>query len=340
MLSAGLPFLTLFFAISVLLGGRPAFASLSCEQVFDDRPAHEAVLTKDWNHEVSEGPGLFRRSAPLRLEQINYRIFGNLKQGPPLILIHGANTSHKTFLRFAEILSSERPVILYDQRGQGGTREPGPGYDIDVLSSDLLSLVNGLGIRRFDLHGHSLGGQVALRFAGEHPERVRSLSLEDVSGFPFKERHDKYVQETRETVSFLRALDGEYATPEAFAEALAPLAVGKDSKFLAALVPKGRDPYLNGPYRARSAAVVEEIMIDVCTRDLTMSHANYRGPLLMMRAGKTTRYFSDDHVARLNQIRPDALVIPIEDTGHLIHVTKPDAWLATLRGFLGQVSGD
>ncbi|NJL34431.1 MAG: alpha/beta hydrolase [Chloroflexaceae bacterium] len=45
------------------------------------------------------------------------------------------------------------------------------------FSADLHTLSGALGLERFHLVGHSLGGCVAMQYAIEHPQRVRSLTL-------------------------------------------------------------------------------------------------------------------------------------------------------------------
>jgi pimeloyl-ACP methyl ester carboxylesterase len=70
-------------------------------------------------------------------------------------------------------------VIRPDARGHGRSQAPPPDYiwRLDDLVSDVVALLDGLGIARVHYVGESLGGIVGIAFAASHPERVRSLTL-------------------------------------------------------------------------------------------------------------------------------------------------------------------
>ena len=67
-------------------------------------------------------------------------------------------------------------VLRYDLRGQGGTQATPAPYSIDLLVSDLILLLNELGIQKTHLAGLGLGGAVAQAAAIAHPERPLSLA--------------------------------------------------------------------------------------------------------------------------------------------------------------------
>src|SRR5262245_32840846 len=67
-------------------------------------------------------------------------------------------------------------VLRYDLRGQGGTQATRGPYTVDLLVSDLVSLLGELEIRRTHLAGLGLGGAVAQATAIAYPERVLSLA--------------------------------------------------------------------------------------------------------------------------------------------------------------------
>lgn len=105
--------------------------------------------------------------------------------GPrPLVLVHGFTGSRDDFADVAGELADLGRLVLVDQRGHGGSSNPGRGYDLDQLVTDLQGFFDAAGVARADLLGHSLGGMVALRFALAHPDRVASLILMDSSAGP------------------------------------------------------------------------------------------------------------------------------------------------------------
>lgn len=97
----------------------------------------------------------------------------------PLVLVHGFTGSRDDFADVVPDLADLGRLVLVDQRGHGGSSNPGSGYSFAQLVDDLHAFFDAAGIARADLLGHSLGGMVALRFALAHPERVASLILMD-----------------------------------------------------------------------------------------------------------------------------------------------------------------
>jgi len=97
----------------------------------------------------------------------------------PLVLVHGFTGSRDDFADVVPDLADLGRLVLVDQRGHGGSSNPGRGYSFEQLVADLLAFFDAVGIKRADLLGHSLGGMVALRFTLAHPDRVASLILMD-----------------------------------------------------------------------------------------------------------------------------------------------------------------
>jgi pimeloyl-ACP methyl ester carboxylesterase len=64
---------------------------------------------------------------------------------------------------------------MYDLRGHGKSEKATSGYDLGTLTADLEALVGRFGDGPLDVVGHSYGALVALRFALDHPDRVRRL---------------------------------------------------------------------------------------------------------------------------------------------------------------------
>ena len=99
--------------------------------------------------------------------------------GAPILLVHGfAVAGLQTFEPWASEQLRGRSLILPDLLGYGHSeRIPAPGswYSVQSYSDALVQLLDQLGVRQVDLISHSFGGSVALRFALDHPERVRRI---------------------------------------------------------------------------------------------------------------------------------------------------------------------
>ena len=106
----------------------------------------------------------------------------------PLVLVHGHSEDLHTWNGLVERLVEEFRVIRYDLRRHGLT---GPasddGYSIERYVADLAMVVDHLGLERFDLVGHSMGGRISVRYAMDHQDRVSRLILLSASGPPRKQ---------------------------------------------------------------------------------------------------------------------------------------------------------
>lgn len=78
-------------------------------------------------------------------------------------------------------LDREFRVLRYDTRGHGGTSVPEGPYSMEMLTGDLLALLDGLGISKVHFMGISMGGMIGQMFALHHPERVGGLVLCDTT---------------------------------------------------------------------------------------------------------------------------------------------------------------
>src|SRR6202161_3508563 len=96
---------------------------------------------------------------------------------PTLVFLHIWGGSHRAFAPVIARLASGCAVVSYDHRGWGAARRlPGP-YGISELADDALAVIAGLGLGRYVLVGHSMGGKVAQLAASRRPEGLAALAL-------------------------------------------------------------------------------------------------------------------------------------------------------------------
>ena len=107
----------------------------------------------------------------------HYRDWGG--SGRSLVLLHGlASTCHIWDL-VAPILSKDYYVVALDQRGHGESAKPEDGYHFASVAHDLLGFIQGMGLDRPIIIGHSWGGDVALEFSVAYPSAARGLCFVD-----------------------------------------------------------------------------------------------------------------------------------------------------------------
>ncbi|WP_379624123.1 alpha/beta fold hydrolase [Pseudonocardia sp. GCM10023141] len=90
--------------------------------------------------------------------------------GPPIVLVHGAFCDRSDVGALVEHYRSSHRVVAVDLRGHGRSDAPVQNYPVDVFAGDVAWLCAQLGVHRPVVIGHSLGGQVALQLAADHPD--------------------------------------------------------------------------------------------------------------------------------------------------------------------------
>ena len=103
-----------------------------------------------------------------------YRISG---EGEPVAQIHGAGFGHFNFDPATPELSKHFRVLDYDMRGYGQSDRPVQHYDMEVWADDLAGLMDALEIEEAHIHGTSMGGMIAIAFAGKYPDRTTSVVI-------------------------------------------------------------------------------------------------------------------------------------------------------------------
>ncbi|KJA19589.1 hypothetical protein HYPSUDRAFT_204474 [Hypholoma sublateritium FD-334 SS-4] len=109
-----------------------------------------------------------------------YKIFGDLKSSEqrPVVVLHGGpGMTHHYMLPHKEIWAvARRPVILYDQLGNGASSHcagvPREFWGLGLFMDELENLLGALGVSGdFDLLGHSWGGILAATYAATRAPR-------------------------------------------------------------------------------------------------------------------------------------------------------------------------
>jgi abhydrolase domain-containing protein 6 len=119
--------------------------------------------------------GLKRRVVQVGDHRIIYSEGGH---GEPLVLLHGFGASADSWNRFAKPLTRSYHVIAPDQAGWGAsTRLESASYAYPAQIERLHQFLSALGLKRFHLVGHSMGGFIASAYAARYPDEVITLGL-------------------------------------------------------------------------------------------------------------------------------------------------------------------
>ena len=113
------------------------------------------------------------RSGELRLHVLDYG--GN---GIPLVILGGITSPAVTMDFVARALTDLVRPIVVDIRGRG-LSDPGPSYSLDDYADDTYAVIDGFGLDRPVLLGHSMGARIAAVTAVRRPGSVRGTILTD-----------------------------------------------------------------------------------------------------------------------------------------------------------------
>jgi pimeloyl-ACP methyl ester carboxylesterase len=111
--------------------------------------------------------------------------------GDPIVLVHAGVADSRMWDEQFEPLACDHLVLRYDLRGFGGSSLPGGPFS---YAADLRALLDHLDIPRAAVVGASFGGQVALEFALQRPDKVTSLVLVDsaIQGWEWSEEVERF----------------------------------------------------------------------------------------------------------------------------------------------------
>lgn len=115
--------------------------------------------------------------APLRTgARIRWAESGD-RTGAAVVMLHGYSDSWFSFSPLIPLLPENLRVIAVDMRGQGESGDVPASFRVDELASDVVALMDQLGILRATVVGHSYGSLVAQAVFATAPSRVEKLVL-------------------------------------------------------------------------------------------------------------------------------------------------------------------
>ena len=242
-------------------------------------------------------------------ETIYYEVTGD---GEPLVLSHGAGGNHAIWFQQVAFLSRRYQVITWDQRSFGNSTDHAGRHNAEAFAADLLALLDHLEIDKAHLAGQSMGGWTTVRFALDHPNRVRSVILADTTG-------GIVTDEVR--AGYERILRGE-----ARAEAERARAEGRLDEDSRRSLLYGQISSLNGERPTDIGAMLFGVDYSPRAAELTM-------PVLMI-VGSEDPLFRPPSIRTIANLLPNVRVVEIPGAGHSPYFYQPDHWNRAVMEFL------
>jgi pimeloyl-ACP methyl ester carboxylesterase len=146
--------------------------------------------------------------------ELAYAVRGD---GEPLVLIHGgvlADGLHPLWIEPS--LAGRHRVVLYHRRGYGESDRVTPPFATADQAADGRALARALGLPRVHLVGHSYGAAIALQWALDAPDEVKSLVLLEAPLFhlaPALRRWRFSAEDARRLSARVLLVNGSEAAP-------------------------------------------------------------------------------------------------------------------------------
>jgi pimeloyl-ACP methyl ester carboxylesterase len=274
---------------------------------------------------------------------------GATAECPLLLLLHGWMDVGASFQFMVDALAAlegeRRCIVAPDWRGFGRSSPGGSdSYWFPDYLGDLDALIDALSpAQPVDLLGHSMGGNVAMSFAGVRPERVRRLVNLEGFGMPAA-RPQQAPKRLRQWLDELKAPATlrPYADAAAVAERLMKTNPRLRADKAAWLATQWAAPDVGGRWHLLADAAHKRVNPVLYQADEVIeTWARIVAPLLWVEGADTDvakwwgdRYPRSEFDARLTRVpRVERGTLP--DCGHMLHHDQPEALAARLLRFLG-----
>lgn len=250
----------------------------------------------------------------------HYLRYGGERAGrDAVIVIPGITSPAATWGFVAERLGRQFDTYVLDVRGRGlSSSGPDLDYGLDAQAADVVALAQALGLTRYALVGHSMGGRIAVRAASRAPQGLTRLVIVDppVSG-PGRRAYPAnlawYVDSIRQATHGMSAEDMRAFCPTWTDEQRALRAQWLHTCFEPAIVQSFED-FGRDDIHANLPAVTV--------------------PLLLMTAERGG-VVGDDDVAEWQTLAPQTQHVRVPDAGHMIPWDNEAGFHAALGDFLG-----
>lgn len=264
--------------------------------------------------------------APRYADAAGWRVrYVRAGQGPPLVLLHGFASSMYTWSEVLPALAREHDVVALDFPGHGGS-EVRPELSADDWVRVAGALADGLGLGRFDLVGHSLGGAVACVTTAQRPAQVRRLALIDAAGFNLA---------PGERPALLRVLGAVPARVFEWLPLRRPaIRLGLRQVFHddARLTPERVDEYVAPLIRPGASAAVRSLLGSRDRLGVPALVGEIRAPTLVLW-GRHDRWIDVSQADRFVSAIPGSRKVVLEDCGHMPQEERPARVAELLREF-------
>jgi len=261
---------------------------------------------------------------------------GTVSEQTPLVLMHGLSASVGFWEHQLPDLATDRRILALDLPGYGRSGRPDAPYTPPWFAGVIVDWLDALGLDRVVLVGHSMGGQIALTMALDHPDRVQALVLSAPAGIEtFSEGEARFIKDHWHEARALEATEHDlravfttqvFNTHDPGVERLLEerVRLGAHPAFRGTSVAVSRSiaGMLDHPVRHRLGELALPVFVAFGSRDRMIPNPIFSG-------GRPATVLADA-VALL-----DAEPLLVPGAGHTVHHDAPETFNLAVQAYLG-----
>jgi pimeloyl-ACP methyl ester carboxylesterase len=256
--------------------------------------------------------------------RIHYQDIGP-HEAPVLILLHGFGSSLQTWNAWIPVLADHYRVIRLDLPGFGLTgASPARDYSEARDVATLVQFADRLGLSRFSVIGHSLGGKIAWSLAAVEPERVEALVLIAPDGFATPAQ---WGTKPYDVSAVMRLMT--YSLPRILVREFLGTAFSQPQSVTEPMVDRYHD-MLRAPG-------VRKAILDRADQTVSINPMPYlqriRAPTLLLWGGND-QMIPSSQAGNYAQVLPRSQTVVLPNLGHVLQEEQPETGLEQVQIFL------
>lgn len=260
--------------------------------------------------------------------ELFFRKYG---RGEPLIIIHGLYGSSDNWISIGRKLAEQYEVYIIDQRNHGKSPHS-PDHSYLDLKEDLKEFMDGNGIEKAILLGHSMGGKTAMFFASSYPERVSQLIVADISPRSYQSTKSNQLLSHSTIIKAMYNIDfyGIKYRQEIDDILAKSIPEQRIRQFLLKNIKRQKSGEFEWTLNIKTIKNELFNIIDGLPDD----HPEIKGfPVLFIKGDKSD-YIGKTDQKVISKIFPFAKLEVVPEAGHWLHAEQPELFLKTVLNFL------
>lgn len=241
---------------------------------------------------------------------------------PALVFLHGLLGSSRNWRSVSKSLSEEYHTLCFDLPNHGRSSHQ-QNFSVNEMADSIFLQLEEMGVSKFIICGHSLGGKVAMRMACDHEDSIEKLVVVDIAPRDYPPEHHIPTLDALidlDLSSFSSRKEADIALREKISDwafrqfLLTNLEEKEDALFWL--------PNLHGLRNSISSLSSNPL-----------KNEQFLGPALFVCGGKSG-FVRSEHHSQIIRFFPEAEIKTVANAGHDVHVEDRESFLSLVKRFL------